>query len=582
MPEKAMRAVLVANLNLSGLQARDSEPALDSLVPPLGLLSLAAVLEANSHQPIVFDPNYEIESGTLALGDRFIGDMVDAVLAEKPDVVGFSTMCNSFHITLRSAERLKWLRPDLPIVLGGPQVSFVDRETLETFQFIDFVLRGEAEKSLPGFIAALEHFGSYVAIPGLTYRRGNQVIQNEAPEPVDDLDQLPFPAWHLFKYDVRGAYSIDVGRGCPFACKFCSTSSFFQRRFRLKSFNRLIDEIRWLQRTYGAEAITLIHDLFTANRRWVRALCERLLLEKDLRFAWSASARIDTVDESLLQLMGQAGCKALFYGAETGSPRLQRDAGKRLKVDSIVPVTAATIDAGINPTLSFIAGFPTETIDDLQATFRVIDQLLEFPEANVQLHLMSPQLGTPDLVEFAHALRLDGYFSDIANGSRSFLEPEWFLRYPNLFPSFYFYENAELGRDLLQGADQFVRLPAANMRYTIRRLRSSGHSLWEVYRAWKEWGRRIGRIDTRAGSQYSSMLTEAFTEPRSAKPESTPDECLLDFADFARDFCVNQGIEIGNGEARDEIIAFYLRHYHHINVRTAKQTGRTVAAVESL
>src|SRR5216684_2966640 len=520
-----MRVALVANLNLSGLQVRQAEPVLDSLVPPLGLLSLAAVIQASGHQAVIIDPNYEIDRGAISLGREFVAQTIDAVLAEKPDLVGFSTMCNSFHITLRLAERLKALCPDLANLLGGPQVSFVDQETLAVFPFIDFVLRGEAETSLPAFLRALDGLVPYAQIPGLSYRSAGAVVRNPPPLPVDDLDALPFPAWHLFRYDVQGAYSIDVGRGCPFACKFCSTSSFFQRRFRLKSFDRLIGEIRWLQQNYHAAAITFVHDLFTANRKWVRALCERLLREDNLQFAWSASARIDTVDEALLDIMGRAGCRALFYGIETGSPRLQRDVGKRLKIGSVVPITAATICAGIDPTLSFIAGFPTETAADLQATFELIDQLLTFSEANVQLHLMSPQSGTPDYVEFFSALRRDGYYSDIANGSPTLFELEWFTKHPELFPSFYYYDNPQLPRELLRGA----------------------------------------RTNARPAQAEAAGLA--------------PDEYLLDFAEFAHDFCRARGIDNDEGEARDEIIAFYLRHYHRLEVHSTRPV--TAVAVPS-
>jgi len=91
-----MRVALVANLNLSGLQVRQAEPVLDSLVPPLGLLSLAAVIQASGHQAVIIDPNYEIDRGAISLGREFVAQTIDAVLAEKPDLVGFSTMCNSF------------------------------------------------------------------------------------------------------------------------------------------------------------------------------------------------------------------------------------------------------------------------------------------------------------------------------------------------------------------------------------------------------------------------------------------------------------------------------------------------------
>jgi radical SAM superfamily enzyme YgiQ (UPF0313 family) len=566
-----MRILLIANLNLSGLQTEGAEPEIDSLVPPMGLLSLAAVLERAGHEPMIVDFNYEIDREVLRLDSSFFENAVRLIVARKPDLVGFSTMCNSFHITLKLARLLKRNAPHVPILLGGPQVSYVDEKTLSAFEFVDYVIRGEAEDSLPKFIAALHGEGSLASVPGLSYRAGPAIVRNPAAGPIENLDALPYPAWHLFPYDVAGAYSIDVGRGCPFSCDFCCTSDFFARRFRLKSFDRLLQEIRWLQDTYGANAITFIHDLFTANRKWVRALCERLMQEAGLEFSWSASARVDTVDGHLLQAMGKSGCRALFFGIESGSQSLQYRIKKRLKISTVYPVAAAAAESGIAPTLSFIAGFPTETTQDLSETFELISQLVNIPGANIQLHLMSPQLGTHDLQTHGDKLRLDGYFSDIASGPDALTDIPMIRNYPDLFPSFYYYQNDHLPRELIVGADKFVRVICANMKYTLDNCREHGLRLWDIYERWNQYCRHSSLsflVQDRVGSQYTTALAGVTTDPRGKS--RTTDEYILAFAAFIARYAEERGVALSERDIHDEILAFYLVHYHQVGVQVAR------------
>jgi Radical SAM superfamily len=433
----------------------------------------------------------------------------------------------------------------------------------------------------------LDHVAGKIKIqdvPNLTFKNADTVVQNELVEVQRDLDTLPIPAWHLFPYKLEQGFSIDVGRGCPFSCNFCSTSQFFRRRFRLKSFGRILLEAKYLRNTFGASGISLVHDLFTANRKWVKQFCEFLQCEGDPRFAWSASARIDTVDRQLLDQMAEVGCRALFYGVESGSPRMQKEIGKKLNIDTVVPIAADTVAAGIEPTLSFIAGFPTETEVDLKQTFDLIEKLIDVKGTSVQLHLMSPQAGTADLVRYRHCLKLDGFYSDISSGS-SVLTLGEFADYPELFPSFFYFDTGHMPRVTVVGADEFVRLPCQSMKQTVSLLREAGYSLWEIYREWKKWhaSLRSEYLHTRMASQYNSHLCGATTiggenswpsyhgdknylrrwETRSL----AADEILMNFIEFATHFASDHGIAFDSRITEDDLLAFYLRFYHKVQVR---------------
>jgi len=553
-----MRVTLVSNLNLSGLNSGAHEPKLDAVTPPLGLLTLAAFLDQSGHDVSFADFNYAIAKGEISLDRQFYSAAVERIASQQPDLVGFSTMCNSFHITLRLAELVKAALPNTPILLGGPQVSFVDLETMNAFPFIDLVLRGEADLSLPILIETLTDGRSVEQVEGLTFRAGDRIVQNPAAPIVKDMDSLPDPAWDLFPYETGDAPAIDVGRGCPFACTFCSTSVFFQRRFRLKSYDRIIREMWMLKNKYGAKGITLVHDLFVADRKWIGEFCRRLRQEEGLDVTWSASARIDTVDEGLLAAMGAAGCRGLFYGVESGSPRIQKLMGKRLKVERVAPVADWSLAAKVTPTMSFIAGFPFEIEDDVSQTLDLVQDLQQRPLVNVQLHLMSPQLGTNDMKVYKDRLHLDGYFSDIACNNAIFVEPEWFRQYPGLFPSFYYFETDGVSRELLKGLDQFVRLPCSVMQQTVRELLSTGESLWKLYVAWRQWCDEQG------------LSGEVW-------PGS--DEIIIAFSKFAVTAEERGFGTVAPDRVRDEVLGFYLCHYHGLTVgRLAEPQAEDTAA----
>lgn len=511
---------------------------------PLGLLSLAAVLEQEGVEVALIDWNHEARAGRLPLDESLYETAAARIDDESPDIVGFTTMCNSFHITLRMAEAWKRRRGDIPVILGGPQASVVDVAALEAFPFLDYILRGEAEVTLPRFLREWSAGTREYVTPGLTYRWGGRIARNPEADLLPDLDTLRMAAYHLLPYSPAESGAIDAGRGCPFECTFCSTSRYWRRRFRLKSIDRILTEMRALRDQYGATHFSFQHDLFTLNGKRILEFCQRLCAER-WNVEWACSARVDCVTPELLGRMAEAGCKAVFFGVETGSCRMQQEIRKRLKLDQVWTALDAALCAGMTPTVSFISGFPTETEDDLRQTFEMIERLLQREKVHVQGHLLGPEPGTADYERWRGRLRFDGYFSDIAGTAYRLLEPEWFQAHPELFSSFHYYEPLTIPRGLLRGLDLFVHGPCAILRKTVCRLAARRGGLWPLYREWKGW-------------------SEAHGAGRGPAAGQSVDEFLMDFYAFI-DATAGDGEEAG--EARDEILSFYLRHYNDVPVR---------------
>jgi len=418
----------------------------DSICPPINLMALAGHVEQWHPVTITdFVPPYIRDEMTL--DGSGIRQAAERVLSLATPVLGFTSMCSSYAATLRIAQECKRLDPSRSIVLGGPHASFVAGETLAAFDFVDAVIVGEGEMPLVACLDALAGGRSLAGIPGLVCRHADEIVAAPPEAVLDDLDLLPMPAFHLipdpdryFGTDVERFIEIEVGRGCPFACTFCSTSLFFSRKYRMKSPQRVAAEMRWLRENWNVASFGLIHDNLTSNKKKVRRFCDHLQ-ETGERFRWHCSSRTDTIDRPLMEAMRDAGCRSIFFGVETGSAEMQQQMGKRLKLDRTRQTLADLTNVGIDATVSFIIGFPEETIAMLEETLQMALDLRLQGIRDVQLHPLSALPGTQVLE--AHEDRLVFYrhllsFQDITSViDITDTEAAWIAAHRRIFSNFY-------------------------------------------------------------------------------------------------------------------------------------------------
>ena len=475
--------------------------------PPLGILSLAAVLEQRGTPLDILNLNglfcefvcregKESEHGFFPLA-------ASELLGVQADVYAFGTLTSSYPLTVRLAWEVKRARPETVIVFGGPQATAVDVLTLEAFPFIDIVVRGEAEEILPELLAALGRPGQLAEIAGITYRGDGAVVRTPDAPLLPDLSQLRTPAYHLWPgIEKCRSAPLEVGRGCPFACTFCSTSGFFRRRFRLQDPGRVIEQMRSLRQAYGIERFSLIHDAFTVVRAKVVEFCQALLESGD-RFSWSCSARSDCVDEELLALMAEAGCTGIFFGIETGSARLQRAVDKNLDLDQSLAAIRSADAHRMRTSISLITGFPEETPDDLRDTVHFLMDAVRFDGVQPQFHLLAPLAGTALYEQYRGRLLWDGIFSDMAfqGWRQDSADRALILQHPEIFPYFYAIPNANFERSYLMELRDFIVYGLVRSRWLMIALHQLSGSVLKVFDRWRAW-RVPHRQPTRADGEY--------------------------------------------------------------------------------
>ena len=461
---------------------------------PLGVLSLAAVLEERRLHPEVVDLNrlYYNFRHTNASNENDFSRFAASYFHERQfDFVGFGSVCSSYPVTLRIACEVKRQQPASVVAFGGPQASAVDVATLEAYPPIDLMVRGEAEQTLPQLLDALTQGRRLDDIPGMTFRHDGKIVRNPDGGGITDLDTLPFPAFHLLPdMETCRFMPLELGRGCPFACTFCSTNDFFRRRFRLKSPARMLEEMRRVKATYGIDTFDLVHDMFTVDRKRVAAFCEALLESSD-KFYWGCSARTDCIDEELIELMASAGCRGIFFGIETGSARMQKIIDKGLDLADSRERVRSCSKFKIKTAVSLIVGFPEETKDDLRSTIGFFADSLCSDHADPQLVILAPLAGTPIHRQHKEELFLpdDAADSDMAyrGWDQGPEEKKMIAEHPDIFPNFYSVPTPNLDQEFLKELRDFLLNGIKTARRLLLELRRAGADMLVVFEEWRAW-----------------------------------------------------------------------------------------------
>ena len=460
----------------------------------LGVLTLAALLRRQNRKPTVINLDdlffKYVDCRTGSKPPETFFSFVARHLPNGFEVYGLSSICSSYPLTLRLAQEIRTLNPQTRIILGGPQASVVDVPTMHAFPCIDFIVRGEADDTFPGLLHLLDHeLPEWKKLPGITFRSGDEVIRNPNAPVVENLDRLPLPAFDLdLRIRDRGGVHLEIGRGCPFACTFCSTNDFFRRNFRLKSPAIMVRDIAALQKTYGLNYFSLVHDMYTIDRKKVVAFCEEILASGE-KFTWGCSARTDCIDDELLQLMASAGCTGIFFGIETGSQRLQHVINKKLDLDEARQRIEAADRNGIQTTVALIAGFPEETRNDLRDTIHFFIDSLRYDRAEPQCSLLAPLAATPVYEQHKDHLIFDQIYSDMSHQSwqQDPVEIEMIKAHEDIFPNFYAIPTCGLERAYVKEAIDFVTYLATWFRWLPVAILQDSGDLLKVFDCWRRW-----------------------------------------------------------------------------------------------
>lgn len=385
------RILLVHPLGYRAEAAGRDISRLANLMPPLGLASIAAWVEAQGLRADIVDCFAHPDA------DRRIRDVLEAT---RPGWIGFSCTTSSFLDGARLAALAKATVPGIRTVVGGPHASALKEKCLERFPEIDFVIVGEGEETTAELMEG--GWEEPASVPGIVYRDGAVPRFTGYRGKGIDLDRLPFPAYEkldgyphayklpIFNYPKAPNTSCISSRGCPYACSYCDRS-VFRRTFRYNSAPYLYEHMKYLRERFGIRHVNFYDDQFTFHRGRVEEFCD-LMSERPLGMTFNCAVRAEHVDFELLKRMKAAGCWMASLGIETGDPELLARHRQNADLEMLAGKIRLIKRAGIRVKGLLMMGLPGETEESIR---RSMEYVFSLPVDDFNLSKFTPFPGSP-------------------------------------------------------------------------------------------------------------------------------------------------------------------------------------------
>src|SRR3989337_31277 len=389
-----------------------SEPPAGNL--PLGLLYIAAVLEKAGYNVEILDA-FMSDSVFRKIGDTInvgmpYGQIKEEIKKRKPDIVGIA---NPFTCQVANAIKVgnivKEINPHILTVVGGPHVTAVPVEFLQEAKNVDIAVIGEGEYTMLDVVSFCEGHKKINEVQGIAYRKDESIALNSPRPFIKNLDELPYPAYHLVdmeqylnpkKIEYRSfkdrAISMITSRGCPFNCSFCSVHLHMGKMFRAHSVDYIVNHIEHVVNKYRVKNIFFEDDNLTLDLKRFEAICDKII-EKSIKFNWETpnGIRPDYLTLSLLKKMKKSGCQSLFFGIESGDQCvLDNVIDKRLNLKEVVKVAKMCKDIGLKTAAFYIIGFPGEKKENMLKTVELALRLKRDFDVGMLLHVAPRSLGT--------------------------------------------------------------------------------------------------------------------------------------------------------------------------------------------
>jgi radical SAM superfamily enzyme YgiQ (UPF0313 family) len=339
--------------------------------PPIGIMSLSAVLKQAGHECVMFDQ---------ANPDTPNDVIVDRVKRDQPALVGLSFLSTtSYPYAKMLARQIRASNPKVKLAFGGVFASLNAPLVKLQCPEVDFICRGDGEQLLLDLLANLE---DPEGVAGLTWMKDGRVVQNPNRPMERQLDQWPFPDRESLKLDFVESMPLDVpavlsmerfttmqtSRGCPWPCVFCDIPIFNEGKWRARSAQHVVNELKYLEEQ-GYGSVYFVDDHFLLQPKRIETICNGVM-EAGLRIQWGIEGRVDSVAQHLFPAMAKAHCRTVMFGIESGSQRILDRLKKEQTLAEVTTAVKNAKKAGIEIVHGFFTvGNPDETVEDMQATF---------------------------------------------------------------------------------------------------------------------------------------------------------------------------------------------------------------------
>lgn len=358
-----------------------------------GLLCLAAMLENKGFRDIAFfDLGCEIKDKR---------SVIEKIKKFNPDVVGVTIFTIGRNKLLQLLREIKNALPKAVLIAGGPHVTIYPHDLIRQ-QIADYCMIGESDYSFPEFVDSLNSGKKVSDIPNLVFQNGNNISVNPARELIDNLDKLPFPAFHLIGenlkkyhpqlmvYKKKPVVNLITSRGCPYSCKFCSNHALWGKTWRANSAEYVVNLIQYLIERFKIREVIFYESSFAVNKQRVLSIC-KLLIKRGIKICWTAEVNLRNIDEELAYYMKKSGCWLLSCGIESGDDSILRSINKPITIKEVEEKVNLLTKMGLKIRGYFMLGHIEDTHKTLQAT---VDLSQKLPFYTVNYTILVPEAGS--------------------------------------------------------------------------------------------------------------------------------------------------------------------------------------------
>jgi len=379
-------------------------------MPPLNELYAATHARHDGIDATFVDAQMEPQRYEQMLNQRFAGVFAVAVMSST----------QSFKQDLGVLRTIKSLNPQIRTILFGSHPTFMPEYCLRE-RVVDYIVLREAEETIRCLLRTIINRGPMERVTGIGYRNGSGEITINPPRPLMDLDNLPIPDRTLLPANAvyfnpvvkRLPYTtMQTSRGCPGRCIYCTAPAFYGRKYRFRSVEKVLQELREIERL-GYREVFFRDETFTVRKERTCRICEAILSEGlDLR--WIVNGRVDMVDRETMTLMKRAGCHMLKFGVETGDDEILKVYKKGSTCSQAEQAFRTAREVGLATHAHMIFGGPGETPDTIEKTIKFAKRIRP---TTASFGILTPYPGTrlfETVAEKRPEIR-DGSDSNMAN-----------------------------------------------------------------------------------------------------------------------------------------------------------------------